>query len=143
MLAPYYWRKRKFGILGLQIDDTLILANESFITKEDRELKKAKLLAKDIEKLSLQKPITFNGMTVTMANGPTISIFQEKHIATISMPQAAFNLSIAAQSVNPGIVEKIALNNCITRMKNRIYQPILLLQIIKIIQAKSDTPFYS
>lgn len=39
-----------FGVVGLQIDDTLILADDIFATTEAKQLKEAKLLAKEREK---------------------------------------------------------------------------------------------
>ncbi len=40
-----------FGIVGLQTDDTLFLADKTFAIKEEEQLHKAKLLAKEREKL--------------------------------------------------------------------------------------------
>ena len=45
-----------FGVVGLQTDDTLILANDIFAAAEEKELKEAKLLAKDREKLTSTPP---------------------------------------------------------------------------------------
>ena len=50
-----------FGVVGMQIDDTLILADEIFATAEENQLTEAKLLAKEQEKLTTTTPIKFNG----------------------------------------------------------------------------------
>ena len=41
-----------FGIVGIQVDDTLILGSDQFIEKESQQLYKAKFLTKDLEKLT-------------------------------------------------------------------------------------------
>ncbi|KAI0993907.1 hypothetical protein K3495_g14277 [Podosphaera aphanis] len=138
-----------FGVVGLQTDDTLILGNEDFIKKEADELRNAKFLAKPIEKLTPENPLTFNGMLVSIKNDTTLSISQDRlvqklqhittssdkndyvaqrargaYIASVSTPQAAFSLSIAAQSTNPGMIEKNSLNTCIEKIKSGCFQPI-------------------
>ena len=40
-----------FGIIGIQVDDTLILGSDQFIEKESQQLYKAKFLTKDLKKL--------------------------------------------------------------------------------------------
>ncbi|KAI0997174.1 hypothetical protein K3495_g11012 [Podosphaera aphanis] len=131
-----------FGVVGLQTNDTLILGNKDFVKKETDELRKAKFLAKPIEKLTPENPLTFNGMLVSIKNDTTLSISQDRlvqklqhittssnkndyvaqrarkaYIASVPTPQAAFSLSIAAQSTNPAIIEKNSLNTCIEKNK--------------------------
>lgn len=65
-----------FGVVGLQINDTPILGNNNFIRKESEELKKAKFLAKPIEKLTPEDPLTFNRMLVTLKTDTSLSISQ-------------------------------------------------------------------
>src|SRR5437764_3151099 len=48
-----------FGIVGLQTDDTLFLADEEFADIEQGELHKAKYMAKEREQLTIDKPIKF------------------------------------------------------------------------------------
>ena len=139
-----------FGVVGLQIDDTLILADDVFAMAEEEELTKAKLLAKDREKLTATTPIKFNGGYIRR-EAETILLSQEKqcknlrlvtlktpidlvssrgqirmavtpkdqyvaqrargaYIATVSQPEAAFDLSFAAQVVNPNEDDTKALN---------------------------------
>ena len=50
-----------FGIVGLQTDDTLFLADEIFAAAEEHWLREAKLSAKDREKLTTSSPLKFNG----------------------------------------------------------------------------------
>jgi hypothetical protein len=54
-------KNSQFGIVGMQTDDTLGLADEAFSIREDEELVKAKLMAKPKEELSANTELTFNG----------------------------------------------------------------------------------
>lgn len=139
-----------FGVVGLQTDDTLILADEIFAAAEEKQLHKAKLLAKDREKLTNTTPIKFNGGYIKKCNND-ILLSQEKqcknlslvtlktpidlvgsrgqirkavtpkdqyvaqrargaYIATVCQPEAAFDLSFAAQVTNPKEDDGKALN---------------------------------
>jgi hypothetical protein len=53
--------KDRFGIVGMQIDDIIILADEHFLTLEKNELLNAKFIAKPKEKLISNSPLIFNG----------------------------------------------------------------------------------
>jgi len=135
-----YTNSNGFGIVGLQIDDTLFLADETFVEAEEAKLQEAKFLAKEREKLTLNTPIKFNGGYIKQEKD-SIALTQERqcqnlkpvtikaidltssrgevrkavtpkdqyvaqrargaYIATVCQPEAAFNLSFAAQVVNP------------------------------------------
>jgi hypothetical protein len=62
-----------FGIVGMQTDDTIILAAERFSTLKKDELVKAKFLAKPKEKLTAELPLIFNGCVLSQ-DGRTISL---------------------------------------------------------------------
>ena len=47
--------------MGLQTDDTLLLADETFAEAEQNELHKAKFMAKEREQLTANTPLKFNG----------------------------------------------------------------------------------
>lgn len=49
-----------FGVIGLQIDNIFILANNIFAAAKEKKLKKAKFLAKNKEKLTFDILIKFN-----------------------------------------------------------------------------------
>lgn len=53
--------RNSFGVVGMQTDDILILGDETFVRREDEELRKAKLLAKPTESLTVGTPLLFNG----------------------------------------------------------------------------------
>ena len=115
--------KDVFGIIGMQTDNTLILALASFSQLEDLELNKAKLCAKPKEKLMLESPLIFNGGILTREN-EGIQLCQKNqadklqpidfrnddyrqsyieqraygvYIAIVYQPEASFDLLVAAQ----------------------------------------------
>ena len=53
-----------FEVVELQIDDTLILRDETFANAENFHLRKTKLFAKDRNQLTSQHPIKFNGVYI-------------------------------------------------------------------------------
>jgi hypothetical protein len=55
-----YTNENGFGVVSLQTDDTLFLANKSFAKAEESELNKANFLAKDREQLTFTTPIKLN-----------------------------------------------------------------------------------
>ena len=62
-----------FGIIGMQIDDTIILADEPFSTLEENELLNAKFIVKPKEKLIPDSLLIFNGC-VLVQDGSIISL---------------------------------------------------------------------
>ena len=55
----------RFGIVGMQTDDIIILCDEEFGRMEDDELQKVKFMAKPKEKLTPENPMIFNGYILT------------------------------------------------------------------------------
>src|SRR5256885_2196697 len=55
-----YTNHNGFGIVGLQTDDTLFLANKTFAKSKKRKLQEANFLAKEREELTQTTPIKFN-----------------------------------------------------------------------------------
>jgi hypothetical protein len=119
----------------MQTDDTLFVGNKAFVRLENDELKKAQILAKPIEMLMNSNTLIFNGGRIHR-EGTTIMLTQKKqgdrielidikkafreayvaqrargaYIATVCQPEAAFDLSVAAQSQNPSDSDAKALN---------------------------------
>ncbi|KAI1001842.1 hypothetical protein K3495_g6358 [Podosphaera aphanis] len=54
------------GIIGLQTDDTLFLANDCFTNDEQTKLKEAQFPAKEHEKLTADHQLGFNGCIITL-----------------------------------------------------------------------------
>lgn len=63
-----------FGIVGIQIDDTLFLGNNKFAKLESEDLAKANLKAIPVEKLSDANPLIFNGGKLIKDNRDIIFI---------------------------------------------------------------------
>ncbi len=116
-----------FGMVGLQTDDTLAVSTPAFSSAEDTALAEAKFRAKPKDTLSADKPLEFNGCTLTM-DGDVIMLTQKgqgkkieaidlksadraqkymeqrargAYIASICQPEASFDLSAAAQVQQP------------------------------------------
>ncbi|KAI0993761.1 hypothetical protein K3495_g14423 [Podosphaera aphanis] len=124
--------KDSFGVVGMQTDDTLILCNSAFADKEEEELKKAGLQAKPREKLDLENPLIFNGGVLQLNKDGSIKLTQKgqgarlklatckddyreqraraAYIASTCQPEALFDLSIAAQHVEPSSKDIATLN---------------------------------
>lgn len=114
-----------FGLVGMQTDDTLILANKPFADKEDEKLAEAGFAAKPRQELTVEEPILFNGCRLTLnAGGNGMKLAQKDqgkrlelvdfksatykedyrrqqargaYISTICQPEASFDMSRAAQ----------------------------------------------
>jgi hypothetical protein len=61
-----------FGIVGMQTDDTIILADKPFSVLEENELLNAKFIIKSKEKLTSDSPLIFNEC-VLVQDGNTMS----------------------------------------------------------------------
>ena len=66
----------KFGVVGLQTDDTLILGDDVFAASEQEKLTDAKFLAKEREKLTATAPLKFNGGLIQMTATGDITLTQ-------------------------------------------------------------------
>jgi hypothetical protein len=125
-----------FGITGLQTDDTLSVVTADFAQQEEEELQKANFRAKPKTILSQDTPIEFNGGKISLVqdkiiltqkgqakNLRTINLEDSDalqqyvaqrargaYIASVCQPEAAFDLSIAAQTVEPSHEDIKTLN---------------------------------
>ncbi len=61
-----YTSINRFGLVRLQTDDTLFLADLEFACNEEAELQKAKFLAKDREQLTTEQLIKFNSGQINL-----------------------------------------------------------------------------
>lgn len=136
-LCLLYSDTERFGVIGLQTNDSLIVENEAFVDAEDKRLKEEKLLAKDRQKFIIEQPIKFNGGSIKKDSDGNIYLNQKNqcknfrlvnlkksadvigirgkvrkaitskdqyvaqrargaYIATVSQPEAVFDLSFAA-----------------------------------------------
>ena len=147
------YTNQPFGVVGLQTDDTLFLADKGFAEQEQIQLQKAGFMAKDREQLQQGKDLKFNGAvvhrentkntitltqvhqcqnlqqvvkteaTTTSSRGATRKGLTTKeqyvaqrargaYIASVCQPEAAFDLSVAAQATpEPSEDDIKSLNN--------------------------------
>ena len=56
----FHYSSGPFGIVRIQTDNTWILANNDFASKEDKAIKTAKIMTKDWEHLTSSQPLKFN-----------------------------------------------------------------------------------
>lgn len=138
-----------FGVIGMQTDDTIILADAEMAEREEVKLREKELLAKEREQLTPSHPLNFNGGIIKQGANGNITLTQERqcgnlstvgtraaantstrgvtkvlspkdqyiaqrargaYIASMCQPEAAFDLSYAAQVVNPVEENTKALN---------------------------------
>lgn len=144
------YKSDPLGIVGLQTDNTLLLAEDDFADAKENALRHAKLMSKDREYLTINKPIKFNGALIELTPNGDLTLKQEIQIAGISLvknletsttstrgvvrvklsmkeqyiaqrarrayivsicqPEAFFDLSHAAQSIEPTSNNVSALN---------------------------------
>lgn len=78
------YSNQPFGIVGLQTDDTLFLADTIFAASEQDELGKAQFLAKDREFLTTSTPIKFNGGMVNLLEDGSVILTQERQCQNLS-----------------------------------------------------------
>jgi hypothetical protein len=69
-----YTNENGFGVVSLQTNDTLVLADKSFVKAEESELNKANFLAKDREQLTFITLIKFNGGQIKLKNDGSICL---------------------------------------------------------------------
>lgn len=106
-----------FGIVGIQTDDTLLLGDKCFALRENTALFEAKLQAKPHEQLQAGKIVNNNNEIMLLEQRA-----RGAYIATICQPEAAYDLSHAAQFQNPTSIEVNSLNKRLQRQidnKNR------------------------
>ncbi len=69
------YSNKPFGVVNLQIDDTLFVRDDDFAKKEQASLEKAKFMAKEHERLTSTHNLKFNeGIIET--NGIAITLIQ-------------------------------------------------------------------
>lgn len=147
--ACLLYSKEPFGVVGLQTNDTLIVADTQFAQLEQKQLEKAKFLTKERETLTEDKRVKFNGGIIQLED-TTITLTQEHHctnlqpvtdrlatttnsrkavqenlttkqqfvaqrargtyITSVCQPETAYDLSVAAQAIEPKEKNVEALN---------------------------------
>jgi hypothetical protein len=96
-----FTKEDNIGIIGLQTDDTLLLADKDFATEEERELLKVGFLTKEREELTTTNPIKFNGGQLTL-QGNSLTLTQGQHCQNLR----AVSLETADLTSARGVVRK-------------------------------------
>lgn len=71
--------------MGLQTDDTIILASDEFASIEDDAAKEAEILTKERTCLTTDSPIKLNGAKVQLYENESITMHGEPHVNGISL----------------------------------------------------------
>ena len=79
------YKPEPLGIVGLQTDDTLMLANDAFAVEEENAIKTANIMTKERTYLTLDTPIKFNGTMIRLAPSKDITLSQETRIGGVSL----------------------------------------------------------
>jgi hypothetical protein len=102
-----YTNENGFGVVGLQTDDTLVLANKSFAEAKESELNKANFLAKDREQLTFITLIKFNSSQIKLENDGLICLTQERHCQHLRLiALKAINLTSLREEVRQAVTLK-------------------------------------
>jgi hypothetical protein len=86
-----------FEVIDIQTDDTLILADDEFVTLEENELARAHLTFKRREKLNLITSIKFNDELIILANDDNILLLtQSKQFDQIRLINLSFSINLTS-----------------------------------------------
>lgn len=77
-----FYRSNPLGIVRMQTNDTLILADDVFASNEEEVIKAAKIMTKDHKYLTSAQPIKFNGAQIKL-NSDGIVLTKESHVGGI------------------------------------------------------------
>ena len=88
-----------FGVVGLQTDDTLILASNESATVENDAFIAAKIMGKDREKLTSSTPLKFNGTRITRSDDGSIEMKTASRVGGVEFIQPHVSTSTSARGV--------------------------------------------
>jgi hypothetical protein len=88
-----------FEVIDIQTDDTLILADNEFVTLEENELARAHLTFKRREKLNLITSIKFNDELIILINDDndkSLLLTQSKQFDQIKLINSSFSINLTS-----------------------------------------------
>jgi hypothetical protein len=97
------YSNRPFGVVGLQTDDTLFLADDEFAKLEENELQKAQFMAKEREQFTAATPIKFNGGQIRLLDDG-IALTQEKQCKNLAVVKMALSNSTSSRGVTRSLL---------------------------------------
>ena len=93
------YKSDPFGIVRLQIDDTLLLADNQFADAEDEAIKSAKIMIKNRECLTKTKSIKFNGTLIELTPKGNLMMTPGMQVSNIFLIKNLEALTISSRSV--------------------------------------------
>ena len=101
------YKSNLFGIVGLQMDNTLILAEVFFANIEEDAIQSAKIMTKAREHLIITKPIKFNDTKIELESNGNIILRQKTYIGGILTVKAFNTSTVSSQGmVRPKLLPK-------------------------------------
>jgi hypothetical protein len=80
-------------MMSMQIDDTLILADQSFAVVEEKAIHSVKIMTKTREQLTFENALKFNDTRIERIESNDVIYFrQEKHIQDIQLIKIEFTI---------------------------------------------------
>jgi hypothetical protein len=110
-----------FEVVGLQIDDTLILADDEFVALEENELARACLTFKKREKLNLITSIKFNDELIILADDDnSLLLIQSKQFDQIRLidVKTSIDLTSSRGEIRKMIISK---NQYVAQRAREVY----------------------
>jgi len=95
----HYSKDSQFGIVGLQTDDTLFLANTSFADAEESKLRKAQFSAKECTVLTTTTPLKFNGSLIELHDDGSISLTQERQVQNLGLVYRVLRSTLSSKRI--------------------------------------------
>ena len=95
-----FYKSEPLGIVGLQTDDTLILADDAFAEAEEDAIRSAKIMTKARDHLTSTKPIKFNSIRIELEANGDLTLRQDTHVGGINI----VNKSDASTTSSRGVV---------------------------------------
>jgi hypothetical protein len=124
-----------FGVIDIQTDDTLILADDEFVALEEKKLVRAHLTSKNREKLNLIISIKFNdGLIILSNDGNTLLLTQSKQFDQIRLIDVKISIDL--------ISSRDEVRKMITSKDQYIAQRARGAYIVTVSQSKASFDFF-
>ena len=104
----FLYSNQPFDLMGLQIDDTLILTSDEFAIREDKAIQHAKIMTKSRKQLTTANSVRFNDIKIKLLKDENITLNQESHAGGIQIIKNQNSSSISSRGL---MREKLTLKN--------------------------------
>jgi hypothetical protein len=99
------YNNKLFGIVGLQTNNTLFLADKTFADTKKNKLYKAKFMAKEQERLTAATPLKFNGAIIQLVSD-RITLIQEQQYTNLSIITTKIVTSTGTRGITQALSPK-------------------------------------